>query len=227
MVNLEVLRSEGVPEANISKYLVRQPRVFIGDADKFRKIVEKTKDLGFDPLNTTFLVAIHGLASMTESNWRRKMDVYKRWGWSEDQILSAFRKNPRCMTVSEEKIMAVMSILVNEMGYDSSSAAECPLIFDCSLKERIIPRCSVIKILVSKGLIKEMISLSSLSTMVDKAFLERFVKMYGKEVPELMNVFQDYVLEISMRTYFVEQTISPTPVMVSSMELEQLQGEKQ
>ncbi|RZC82156.1 hypothetical protein C5167_044939 [Papaver somniferum] len=120
------------------------------------------------------------------------MDVYKRWGWSGDQIQSAFRKNPRCMTVSEEKIMAVMSFLVNEIGYDSSSPAECPLIFYCSLKDRIIPRCSVIKILVSKGLIKEMIPLCSISTIVDKAFLERFVQMYGQEVPELMKVFQGH-----------------------------------
>ncbi|RZC76228.1 hypothetical protein C5167_000539 [Papaver somniferum] len=91
---------------------------------------------------------------------------------------------------SEKKIMAVMSFLVNEMGYDSSSAAECPLVIDCSLKWRIIPRCSVIKILVSKGLIKELIPLRALSTMVDEAFLEKFVFKYEQQVPGLMKIFK-------------------------------------
>ncbi|XP_026416103.1 uncharacterized protein LOC113311485 [Papaver somniferum] len=120
MVNLELLRNQGVPETKISDYLIRHPRVFTADADKFRKIVEKTKEMGFNPFNTIFLVAIHGLTSMTEANWREKKDVYKRWGWSEDQLQLAFRKNPRCMTASEKKIMEVMNFLVNEMGYDSS-----------------------------------------------------------------------------------------------------------
>ncbi|XP_026424007.1 uncharacterized protein LOC113320297 [Papaver somniferum] len=190
MVNLELLRTEGVPVTNISKWLIQQPVAFTGDVDSFKKIVQKVKEMGFDPSRTTFLKAIHGLASMTEANWIKKMDVYKRWGWSEDQIQLAFRKDPGCMMASEKKIMAVMDFVVNEMGHDSSSVAETPLLISCSLKGRIIPRCSVIKILVSKGLIKEIISLSSILTMVDMIFLEKFVKKNAQEVPELMEVFQ-------------------------------------
>ncbi|XP_026413229.1 uncharacterized protein LOC113309009 [Papaver somniferum] len=190
MVNIELLRNQGVPETKITNYLIWHSRVFTQDADKFRKIVEKTKEMGFNPLYTTFLVAIHALASMTEVNWKNKMDVYKRWGWSEAQIQAAFRRNPRCMMASEKKIMAIMSFLVNEMGYDSSSAAESPLIFDRSLKGRIIPRCSVTKILVSKGLIKELIPLSAVSAMIDEAFLEKFVLKYEQQVPGLMKLFK-------------------------------------
>ncbi|XP_026427586.1 uncharacterized protein LOC113323483 [Papaver somniferum] len=190
MVNLELLRNQGVPEPHISICLIRQPTVFSGDVAKFRKIVEKTKEMGFHPLNTRFLVAIQGLASMSEANWREKKDVYKRWGWSEDHIQTAFKKHPQCMTVSEKKIMEVMNFLVNEMGYDPSNVAECPLILDCSLKWRIIPRCSIIKILVSRGLIKKHISLSTLTTMVDESFVEKFVKKYEEEVPGVMKIFQ-------------------------------------
>ncbi|XP_026427759.1 uncharacterized protein LOC113323641 [Papaver somniferum] len=190
MVNLELLRNQGVPEPHISIYLIRQPTAFSGDVAKFRKIVEKTKEMGFHPFNTMFLVAIQGLASMSEANWREKKDVYKRWGWSEDHIQTAFRKFPYCMTVSEKKIMAVMNFLVNEMGYNSLSISTTPVVFCYSLKDRIIPRCSVIRILVSKGLIQEKNCINSLSTMVDKSFLEKFVKKYEEEVPEIMKVFQ-------------------------------------
>ncbi|XP_026428034.1 uncharacterized protein LOC113323901 [Papaver somniferum] len=106
MGNLELLLYEGVPQTKISYYLIQQPRSFMLDHNRFKKI------------------------------------------------------------------------------------AQSPRVFSRSLKERLIPRCSVIGILVSKGLIKKMISISALSTMVDECFLEKFVMMYEQEVPELMKVFQ-------------------------------------
>ncbi|RZC92194.1 hypothetical protein C5167_028044 [Papaver somniferum] len=77
-----------------------------------------------------FTVAIWKLTSMSKATWKSKMDVYKRWGWSGDQIQTAFRKCPCCMTYSEKKIMEVMDFLVNEVGYDSLSTAENPKILN-------------------------------------------------------------------------------------------------
>ncbi|RZC82204.1 hypothetical protein C5167_044992 [Papaver somniferum] len=188
MVNVERLRNEGVPQANISTYLIHQPRAYMENVNRFKEIVEKVKEMGFNHLQTSFLKAIDGLISISEANWRKKMDVYKRWGWSEDHFHSAFRRCPYCMKSSEKKITAVMNFLVNEMGYDSASIAQYPVVINCSLTERIIPRCSVSRILVSKGLIKKMISINVLSKMVDECFLEKFVMTYEQEVPELMKV---------------------------------------
>ncbi|XP_026416101.1 uncharacterized protein LOC113311483 [Papaver somniferum] len=117
MVNLELLRKEGVPATNVSKYLIQNPRTFAADADIFKEIVEKVKDMGFNHLQTRFLKAIVVFTKISEVNWSNKMDVYKRWGWSENQIQAAFRRPPGCMTASEKKIMAVMNFPVNEMGH--------------------------------------------------------------------------------------------------------------
>ncbi|RZC68384.1 hypothetical protein C5167_031639 [Papaver somniferum] len=188
VVNLERLRYEGVPQSYISKYLLERP-IYIGDADKFEEAVEKVKEMGFDPLKTTFLVAIEGL-TVSEASWYTKVDAYKRWGWSDNQIQKAFRQSPRCMMYSVKKITSVMDFLVNEMGYDSSSIEEAPMILNNSLKEGIIPRCSVVRILVSNGLIKEKLSPRVISRMTDKSFSDKFVKPYEHEAPELMMVFQ-------------------------------------
>ncbi|XP_026398330.1 uncharacterized protein LOC113294126 [Papaver somniferum] len=201
MINLELLRFEGVPQSTISKFLIAKPRAFTGDSDKFKTIVEKIKGMGFNPLLTTFVVAVRGLVGMSEATWKSKVDVYKRWGWSEDQIQTAFRKSPYCMMYSEKKITAVMDFLVNEVGYNSLNIAENPRIFDNSLKDRIIPRCFVIRILVSKGLIKEKSSLTSLSTMTDMSFSKMFVKPYEKQAPELTKLLEivDMHIESSCR----------------------------
>ncbi|RZC82160.1 hypothetical protein C5167_044959 [Papaver somniferum] len=185
MVNVELFRNEGVPEANISEYLILHPKSFT--ANRFVEILRKVKGMGFDHLESTFLKAVHMLTIMSEASWRNKMDVYKTCGgWTEDQIQSALRKDPGCMKASEKKIMAVMDFLVNEMSYDSSIVAENPIVFCCSLEDKIIPRCSVIRVLVSRGLIKENISLGTLATLVDESFLEKFVTKYEQEVPGLM-----------------------------------------
>ncbi|XP_026413795.1 uncharacterized protein LOC113309568 [Papaver somniferum] len=195
MVNVELFRNEGVPEAIISEYLILHPTSFT--ADRFVEILRKVKGMGFGHLKEwvllerTFLKAVHMLTIMSEASWRNKMDVYKRCGgWTEDQMQSALRKDPGCMKASEKKIMAVMDFLVNEMSYDSSIVAENPVVFCCSLEDKIIPRCSVIRVLVSRGFIKENISLGTLATLVDESFMEKFVNKYEQEVPGLMKVFE-------------------------------------
>ena len=45
---------------------------------------------------------------MTKSTWDKKVDTYKKWGWTDDEILAAFKKHTWCMMVSEEKMTAVM-----------------------------------------------------------------------------------------------------------------------
>ncbi|XP_026426214.1 uncharacterized protein LOC113322355 [Papaver somniferum] len=183
MVNVELLRNHGVPETNIRKGLATKPRAYT--VNGFKENLEKIKEMGFNHLQITFVMAVQVLGSMTQVNWRKKMDVYKRWGWSDVQVQS-----PICMSTSGKKIMAIMNFLVNEMEYDSSVVAQHPIVFLYSLKERIIPRFSVIRVLVLRGLIKENICLSTLANLVDESFLDKFVKKYELQVPGLMKVFE-------------------------------------
>ncbi|RZC82154.1 hypothetical protein C5167_044940 [Papaver somniferum] len=82
--------------------------------------------------------------------------------------------------------MGIMNFLVNEMGYNSLSISGASKVFCYSLKNRIIPRCSVVKILVSKGLIQNKPCINTFITIADKSFVEKFVKKYELQVPELM-----------------------------------------
>jgi mTERF domain-containing protein len=48
---------------------------------------------------------------MTTSTCEKKLDVYRRWGLSQE---SAFVRNPWFMSLSEEKITAVMDLFVTQ-----------------------------------------------------------------------------------------------------------------
>ncbi|OMO87104.1 Mitochodrial transcription termination factor-related protein [Corchorus olitorius] len=93
--NVALLREHGVPDSNILTELVRHPRVFTLNHDKFRRTVEEVEKLGFNPLKSNFLTAYQVLAQISKSTWERKLNVFKEWGWSDEDFVIAFEKFPR------------------------------------------------------------------------------------------------------------------------------------
>ncbi|KAI9185177.1 hypothetical protein LWI28_005035 [Acer negundo] len=106
--------------------------------------------------------------------WESKVDLYKRWGWSEG------------------KIMAAMDFFVNKMGLESSFIAKHPVFITLSLQKRLIPRAEVFPFLLTKRLIKKSkhTNLVALFKSTEKAFLEKFVNSYD-EAPQLLKLYQE------------------------------------
>lgn len=66
-----------------------------------------------------------------------------------------------------------------------------PSVLTYSLEKRIIPRCSVIRVLLSKGLINEETQICSSYLVIrsNKSFLDTFVTKHLDQVPQLLNIF--------------------------------------
>ncbi|TQD91500.1 hypothetical protein C1H46_022898 [Malus baccata] len=62
------------------------------------------------------------------------------------------------------------------MGWLSGMIAKYPVVMNLSLERRLILRCSVVKVLLLKGLINENFNLGSVVIPVKKQFLETFLK---------------------------------------------------
>ncbi|KAL5708822.1 hypothetical protein ACHQM5_019579 [Ranunculus cassubicifolius] len=197
--SITILRSHGVPMSNIQKFLVSQPRALFRSAPRFSENVEEVKKMKFDPSQYLFLLAIQSLDSMSRSSLEAKFDLYKSWGWSEHQVQCAFRKHPRCMTLSEENIMSTMDCFVNKFGYASSYIAEQPCLLLFSCERRIIPRCSAIQLLVKNGLVKKDPILSTVLTMSEDKFL-KYIRGFDKEAPKSL---MDLVCSVSNYSYFL------------------------
>ncbi|CAI9771050.1 unnamed protein product [Fraxinus pennsylvanica] len=188
--NIEVLREAGVPESKIVVLLQYQPRALMVGRERFKKVVEEVKELGFRPSSLKFILAVQAFTAMNKSTWEKKVALYKKWGWSEDEIILAFEKHPCCMMMSTDKITAVMDFLINKMGFESSVVLNRPAVLSYSLENRIIPRCSVYKVLLEKGLIDKGTHLVSLVEYTEKKFLQRFVQRYQGEAPGLLNLYE-------------------------------------
>ncbi|XP_031248053.1 transcription termination factor MTERF6, chloroplastic/mitochondrial-like [Pistacia vera] len=187
--NIALLKDIGVPQSRISFLVTHIPGAACSKHSKFCKVVNKVKEMGFNPTQTVFVMAVGAINQLKESVWESKLEVYRRWGWSEDEILAAFRRHPHCMQLSEKKITRAMDLLVNKMGWLSRDISKMPIILNYSLEKRIAPRCLVIQVLLSKGLIKENICPSTYLCLVQSKFIKRYVIKF-QEVPELLDVYQ-------------------------------------
>ncbi|GAA0171754.1 hypothetical protein LIER_41216 [Lithospermum erythrorhizon] len=140
--------------------------------------IEEVRKMGMDPNSCSYNLALAFLTIMSKSKWNEKMEVYKRWGCSKDEVLATFRIQPWIMTLSEEKINAVMSFCVEEMGWKPSEVVRTYYLLTLSLNKRIRPRWSVYQELVSKRLVKEA-----------ELFLEKYVKCYEDEAHLLSKLY--------------------------------------
>ncbi|KAM7479587.1 hypothetical protein LguiA_027800 [Lonicera macranthoides] len=201
--NIALLRECGVPCNRISMMLKARPRALIQVPDRFMVIIEEVKKMGFNPVLCIFTSAIHVLTGFSRSNWERKCELYRKWGWSDNEILAAFKKVPTCMAVSGEKIEMVMDFLVNKMGWNASDVVKCPCVVLYSLENRIIPRCLVVQFLLSKGLIKKK-HLMTVIGMAKKKFLNKFVDPYCAEFPEVLNLYVPKVVSLELDTNLQE-----------------------
>ncbi|KAF8395582.1 hypothetical protein HHK36_019532 [Tetracentron sinense] len=187
--NITFLQNHGVPESNISKIIMTNPRTLCLKPDKFSETVMKIIEMGFDPSSLMFIHGLRTLAGMKNGLWEAKLAVYRSFGWSEDEILSMFRKQPMCMGFSEKKISTALDFFMNKLNWTRADISKYPTSLFLSLEKRTMPRCSVIEILLSKGLMKKGQMGTALIVVEDK-FLKNYVVKHQEDLPQLLKIYQ-------------------------------------
>ncbi|KAI3450637.1 hypothetical protein Pfo_007302 [Paulownia fortunei] len=188
--NIEALRQVGLPERNIAYMVRRNPRAMLVQLRTFREAVAEVEKIGFNPRSTSFVKGVWALRN-SKLSWKVKMEEYKRWGLSEDDVLATFRKYPWCMITSADKIRRVFEFFVNEMSHSSSIVMRAPPIISLSIEKTIVPRCAVYQVLLSKGLMKKNVGLTKMLICSEKMFLKKYVKIYEEEFPDLLKLYHD------------------------------------
>jgi mTERF domain-containing protein len=187
--NMSMLISHGVPQSVVLKLFYLRQNPLLMSMNRLSEIVGEVKKLGFDPKKFQFVLAIRSLA-VSKTLWEQKVEAYRSFGLSKDEIYSAFKRNPLFMTISKKKIKKCMSFFVNKLKMKLSLISKKPILILYSLEKRIIPRCSVLQLLMSKGLIKADTSIVHAWIITEKEFVNKFVCKYQNEVPDVVRAHQ-------------------------------------
>lgn len=188
--NIAILVNHGVPKSLVVKLMLIQPRTLLQSTARLNKIIDEVKKLGFDPTNLLFVLAIRSMAVMSKALWEKKLEAYMNFGLTKDEVYSAFRRQPMFMIVSEQKISKLMDCYVNKLSMEPLIISKHPYLLLFSLEKRILPRCSVLQLLMSNKVITEDFSLTYMFKMTEKQFIERIVKKYEHKVPKVVKAHQ-------------------------------------
>ncbi|XVF62638.1 hypothetical protein PTKIN_Ptkin09bG0024400 [Pterospermum kingtungense] len=188
---IAALRGHGVPDANIAMLIQRWARFTMSSPDEFNQTIEIVKKMGISPLGIQFVIAIVAVKLNEKALWERKVNLYKSWGLSEEQIIAAFAKFPWCMIASEGKISAMMNFFVNKMGWEASVLAERPRLLSFSLEKRILPRASIIQFLLSKGLLEQKVTrVAQMFACTENVFMKKCLTSL-KDEPQMLKLYAD------------------------------------
>ncbi|WCJ18215.1 Mitochondrial transcription termination factor family protein [Euphorbia peplus] len=180
MPNIEYLKSCGVCSTQIPTYVSRYPLRFVVKPEKLKDIVQRVDEMGVDRKCKMFMEAVRVMCSFTKESWDLKLRVFRELGFSEQNILVAFRQMPSAFAASERKLKEVAQLLLN--FEDMSYIASHPTLFGFSVEKRLKPRLRVLKALQSKNLLKKKPSLASFFSISDAEFMKKYVGPYSNEV---------------------------------------------
>ncbi|XP_024632037.1 uncharacterized protein [Medicago truncatula] len=187
--NINLMVDFGVYDSAIARLL--RTRKSISCSNDLIKSLEDVKGLGFDPSTIAFGTALVTKQCMSNILWDKKVDVFKKWGWSDEDVIRVFRSQPSLMLTSIDKINLLISFWVNQMGWDPLALTKSPLMFSFSLHKRIIPRASVLQFLLMKGLRKKKASLVRPFAYSEDMFLNKRVFSFKEESDYLLKLYYE------------------------------------
>ncbi|CAF2134000.1 unnamed protein product [Brassica rapa] len=122
------------------------------------------------------------------------METFLGLGFSRDEFAMMVKRYPPCIEYSTESVIKKTEFLLKKMNWTVKAVALHPQVAGYSLEKRIVPRCNVIKALLSKGLIgSELPPVSSVLSCTDPKFLNKYVMKHDELVPELMSIYKGQV----------------------------------
>ncbi|CAL9237832.1 unnamed protein product, partial [Arabidopsis halleri] len=110
------------------------------------------KSLGFDDVWEIFNKYPIFLA-LSEKNILNSVETFLGLGFSRDEFANMVKSFPQGIGLSAETIKKKIDFLVKKMNWPLKALVSNPAVLGYNMEKRIVPRCNVIKALMSKGLL--------------------------------------------------------------------------
>ncbi|KAH9669714.1 hypothetical protein KPL70_021903 [Citrus sinensis] len=118
--NIEYLKSCGIVGSQLSMLLVWQPRLFCYKELKIRHLVSRLLDMGFSTNSRMFVYGLVVLSCLNEETFGRKLELFRSYGFSKEEVLQMFRKAPLILKASEERLQLGLEFFLKEIECEKS-----------------------------------------------------------------------------------------------------------
>ncbi|KAF6166015.1 hypothetical protein GIB67_012912, partial [Kingdonia uniflora] len=112
--------------------------------------------------STWILNSNHQRLTLSKATWEAKMEIFRSYRFSENELISMFRNNPKFMRISEKKLKSGLYFFINKLNLEPSYLFKYSSLHTCSMEKRLIPRWTLLQGLLSKDLlIRNKVSIGS------------------------------------------------------------------
>ncbi|GAB2303108.1 hypothetical protein Dimus_037103, partial [Dionaea muscipula] len=117
--NFELLKSYGISDERLQKFLVHNPWCLCHNPKRVQEsLVGVEQVLGIPRKSGMFLYGFMVMVSLSKRDLELKFELFKRYGWSESDVLVMAKRFPQCLLTSEAKLKTTMDFFVNKLGYE-------------------------------------------------------------------------------------------------------------
>ncbi|XP_074559291.1 transcription termination factor MTERF8, chloroplastic-like [Curcuma longa] len=187
--NLELLRECGLDGPKLAFMLRNCPLIVAQNADFLQSLISRTEDLGVPRTSGMFPCTLFALFKVSPEKFKMQMELFRSFGWSEDDFVVAFQKCPTFPHKSSMSLQRKMEFLINEAGYASSYIATRPILLTLSLERRLLPRHRILATLKSRGHCERDYKVTTYMVDTEAQFLEKYIILYKDKYPDLSELY--------------------------------------
>ncbi|KAI7745638.1 hypothetical protein M8C21_002724, partial [Ambrosia artemisiifolia] len=195
--NVELLERYGVCGKDIERVILRNPRLVTQSPVRLEeKLVEVEREFGITPGSSMFTYGLAASCSMNKVNFRRKVGVFKGFGWGEAEVFAVVRSQPLVLTHSEERLRTGLGFFMGELGLTAEWLSRRGNLLMYSLEKRVKPRYSVYVVLKEKGLMTR--ELHTLMCLSDADFVKNVVLRHREDMPKYLTTIGNQISDIGV-----------------------------
>ncbi|GAB2289546.1 hypothetical protein Dimus_023856 [Dionaea muscipula] len=188
--NFELLKSYGISDEKLQKFLVKYLWYLSLNPKRVQEsLVRVEQELGIPPESGMFLYGFKVMVSLSKRDSELKFELFKRYGWSESDVLVMAKRLPQCLLISEARLKTRMDFFVSKLGYEIGFLAARPSLLMYSMEGRILPRYAVMQVLQERNLLRRNPSILSVMVASESRFLDAYVLPFKDELPELYEAY--------------------------------------
>lgn len=187
--NVSALQNFGLLNDRIVKFMVSNPeKLMVNPKLLESKLIYVEEKLGISRDLPSFIHAVSVALYCTDSDVEKKMQIFRRFGWSDSDIALLFRNQPYCLNKSDGNLVEKLEYFMKDLGYTPLYLISCNTFFTFSLHKRVIPRNRMLNILKGKMLVNEKPNLITIVSWSELKFLE-FLRSFEDDVPGLCETY--------------------------------------
>ncbi|RAL49445.1 unnamed protein product [Cuscuta campestris] len=191
--NILLLQNFGLSKKQLKRMIITRPCYLTTNTDWVKKILIRVeKEFGIPRNSPMFPSGMFVATALSETTVEKKFEVFRSFGWTDLEISGIVKRQPHCLTLSEDRLKKGLCFLMNELGYGPDYLTLRPKLLMSSLEKRTIPRSQVLKILKENNL-----RTSTLSTTIswsNSKFSEIYLMPYKDKLPGI----QKYITIMTM-----------------------------